>query len=268
MRKVSAAFRPKAFVFDLEGTLVDHKCRQAKIVEEALASQGIKLRFKISSIYFLRSFPEFHDKRDFFKAVLALNRQKSAIKILANASSAEAVKRIRRAINKLPAGGNEILESAVEKYSELRRNPSIYEELQKTIKGVCKMLEELHRKGVKIAVVSNANEAQAKALVEKHGLKLFIDVLVFDNGIIPKKPHPASILEAASALNVDVDDCVVVDDSVAGIEAGKRAGAALTVGVLTGNSTRKMLESSKPNLIIGSVGNLLKRLKISEIKCR
>jgi len=43
----------KAFIFDLEGVLVLHKKRQSAVIEKAFENNGIKLKFRIESIYFL-----------------------------------------------------------------------------------------------------------------------------------------------------------------------------------------------------------------------
>ncbi|WP_369975121.1 HAD family hydrolase [Thermobifida halotolerans] len=48
---------------------------------------------------------------------------------------------------------------------------------------------------------------------------------------LPGKPHPALFLEAARRLDVSPADAAVVEDSPAGVEAGRRGGFALVVGV-------------------------------------
>ena len=45
------------------------------------------------------------------------------------------------------------------------------------------------------------------------------------------KPDPALFLEAARRLDVPVHDTAVVEDALAGVEAGRRGGFGLVVGV-------------------------------------
>ncbi|MFP3712617.1 HAD family hydrolase [Puerhibacterium sp. TATVAM-FAB25] len=51
---------------------------------------------------------------------------------------------------------------------------------------------------------------------------------------LPGKPDPAVLLEAARRLGVGADAAVVVEDAEAGVEAGRRGGFALVIGVARG----------------------------------
>ena len=48
---------------------------------------------------------------------------------------------------------------------------------------------------------------------------------IFSTALVEKgKPHPDLFLFAAQKLNVDASKCIVVEDSIAGVTAGRRAG--------------------------------------------
>lgn len=51
-----------------------------------------------------------------------------------------------------------------------------------------------------------------------------IDKIVLDDGTLPGKPEPDIYLRAAENIGISPSDCVVVEDSVSGICAAKRAG--------------------------------------------
>jgi beta-phosphoglucomutase-like phosphatase (HAD superfamily) len=51
-----------------------------------------------------------------------------------------------------------------------------------------------------------------------------IDKIIYDNGLIPGKPAPDLYLQAARNLNLDPIECVVIEDSRAGIQAAFNAG--------------------------------------------
>ena len=51
--------------------------------------------------------------------------------------------------------------------------------------------------------------------------------IVYDDGNIPQKPHPAFYLEAARRLNLSPADCLIAEDSVTGIRSALAAGAEI-----------------------------------------
>ncbi len=97
--------------------------------------------------------------------------------------------------------------------------------------GVLTMLQNLRDSGVRTAIVTSSNMPKMNHLFESHPrLRELIDTLITDEDVTVSKPDPQGYLLAASRLGVEPQNCVVVEDSMAGIEAGKRAGAAV-VGV-------------------------------------
>ncbi len=95
------------------------------------------------------------------------------------------------------------------------------------------MVRRLRDVGIKTAVCSASRNCGA--LLEAAGIAgLFeaqIDGLVAEQLGLPAKPDPAVLLTAAHLLDVRPDRCVVVDDSPAGIAAGRNGGFALVIGV-------------------------------------
>lgn len=90
------------------------------------------------------------------------------------------------------------------------------------IKGVEDFLIRLKNKGVKIAVASSASTTTE--LLGKVGLTDYFDVVADGNLRLPKKPDPAVFLRAASLLGVEAKDCLVFEDSPAGLTAAENAG--------------------------------------------
>jgi len=64
-------------------------------------------------------------------------------------------------------------------------------------------------------------------------------VLVSSNAVKKGKPDPEPYLETARQLRLSAADCLVIEDSPAGVLAGKRAGAKV-IGVTTTNSAREL----------------------------
>jgi phosphoglycolate phosphatase len=74
------------------------------------------------------------------------------------------------------------------------------------------------------------------------------------------KPSPDSFLEGAKRLDIPIEDCAVIGDSILDIRAGKASGAK-TVAVLTGIFDESTLRKEKPDLVIKDITELPYYLK-------
>jgi HAD superfamily hydrolase (TIGR01509 family) len=93
----------------------------------------------------------------------------------------------------------------------------------KLLPGVLKWLQCFNSWGYRQAVASSAPPENVEALVDNLAIRKYFSALVTP-GSLPGKPNPAVFLLAASQLGVNPADCVVIEDSIPGIEAAKRAG--------------------------------------------
>jgi beta-phosphoglucomutase-like phosphatase (HAD superfamily) len=66
------------------------------------------------------------------------------------------------------------------------------------------------------------------------------------------KPDPEIFLKAAAKLHSDPAECVVVEDSIFGVQAARNGGMDC-IAVLTGVYNRMELEAAKPGLIVSSL---------------
>lgn len=89
-------------------------------------------------------------------------------------------------------------------------------------------LKTLREKGVKIALGSSSKNAPA--ILERIGLEEMFDAVSDGNGLEKFKPDPEVFLKAAEKLGLEPKDCLVVEDAVAGIDAGVAGGFA-TAGI-------------------------------------
>lgn len=88
--------------------------------------------------------------------------------------------------------------------------------------GVSGLLEALKQKGVRTAIGSSSRNTPV--ILEKIGMKDAFDAVADGNDIKNSKPDPEVFLVAAKKLGEAPENCVVVEDAFAGIEAAKRAG--------------------------------------------
>ena len=83
-------------------------------------------------------------------------------------------------------------------------------------------LSELRARGVLLAIGSSSRNTPL--ILEKTGMKQYFDVVSDGNNITRSKPDPEVFLKAAQFLNLAPADCLVVEDAVAGIDAGFSGG--------------------------------------------
>jgi HAD superfamily hydrolase (TIGR01509 family) len=90
--------------------------------------------------------------------------------------------------------------------------------------GAMEFLRFLKKNGYKTALATSNSRELVEACFKKHGLNEYIPVIVASGEVEHGKPAPDVFLKAASLLNSDPKDCIVFEDVIQGIIAGKSAG--------------------------------------------
>ncbi|CCQ96377.1 Beta-phosphoglucomutase [[Clostridium] ultunense Esp] len=88
--------------------------------------------------------------------------------------------------------------------------------------GVKEFLQELKNAGKKTALGSASKNAMT--IVTNTGLLPYFDAVIDGTKVTKAKPDPEVFLLGAKELDVEPKECVVFEDAEAGIEAAKRAG--------------------------------------------
>jgi HAD superfamily hydrolase (TIGR01509 family) len=110
------------------------------------------------------------------------------------------------------------------------RTYEIYEELVhghlKEINGARAFVYACKRSGLAIAIATSADKRKMMANLRELGFQQEdFDATVHGAEVKNNKPDPEIYLKAAQKVGIDPGDCLVVEDAVRGIEAGKAAGA-------------------------------------------
>lgn len=111
-----------------------------------------------------------------------------------------------------------------------RAKHEIYVERAATLKmrpGASAVLEALREAAIPFAIVSNSDRMIAEANLAATGLRMPGLVTVTRNDVRAGKPHPEPYLRGAWLLGVEPADCVVVEDSAPGAQAGLAAGMSV-----------------------------------------
>ena len=116
---------------------------------------------------------------------------------------------------------------------ELKRQEE--EMVYRLFPGVDRLVMSLKEASVPTAIVTSSNAAKMRHLFNAVPLlRDNIDTIITEEDVTNSKPNPEGYLKASERLGVDPSHAVVFEDSLAGIEAGRRAGAVV-VGVATTN---------------------------------
>lgn len=112
----------------------------------------------------------------------------------------------------------------------------------KILPGADELLKKLYGK-YKLALVTASTRLQAMAVLKRNKWVGIFDVVLGYDEYKIKKPNPISFLMAAERLGIDPGDCVVIEDSKNGTNAGKNAGMYV-IGVRAGNKLAQDLSAS------------------------
>ena len=78
-------------------------------------------------------------------------------------------------------------------------------------------LKALRASDIKLAIGSSSKNTQF--ILERIGLESFFDAVADGNCITHSKPHPEVFLKAAEMISLSPQECLVVEDAHAGVEA-------------------------------------------------
>lgn len=143
-----------------------------------------------------------------------------------------------------------------------RKQLLVEEELARTgvevFPGSIAWVRELREAGLKTGVVSSSRNCAA--VLEHAGITSLFDTRVDGETILelhlPGKPAPDSFLEAARRLGVPAQRTVVVEDAIAGVQAGRAGGFGLVVGIdRTGHADE--LAAQGADVVVSDLGEFV-----------
>lgn len=212
-----------AFIFDLDGTLVDSVYQHVLAWREALEYAGIEL------------------------SVWRIHRRIGMSGgLLVNALLRE-------------TGGQEVSQQQVREMQ--RHHTEAYARLASQVRllpGTRELLAYLASMGVPHAIATSGRVVSAGPIVERLGISSNVPLITRDQ-VAHAKPDPDLFLAAAEHLGVPIENAVVVGDSVWDILAARRA-RALGVGLLSGGYGQEELERAGAYRVYQDPADLLEHL--------
>ncbi|XP_078173595.1 bifunctional riboflavin kinase/FMN phosphatase-like isoform X2 [Carex rostrata] len=91
--------------------------------------------------------------------------------------------------------------------------------------GANRLIKHLRSNGVPMALASNSPKSNIETKIScRDGWKESFSVIVGGDEVEKGKPSPDIFLEAARRMNTEPSSCLVIEDSITGVTAGKAAG--------------------------------------------
>jgi beta-phosphoglucomutase len=221
---------PQAFLFDMDGTLVDNMHYHLEAWKKIAADAGSK-----------------KDEKAIYSSVYGKNTEILA-RILDDQNRSE-----------------EELKAMVVKKDALYRE--LYRPHLKLIDGVAEFLEDALQSGIKMAIASGSTPENIDLVLDGLNIRKYFGAIIGGAQVKKSKPDPSTFIQAAEKLGVLSEDCIVFEDVPQGVEAALN-GNMKAVAILT-THPRESFERY-PNLIevindyrVVSVGDLLYLSKAS-----
>jgi beta-phosphoglucomutase family hydrolase len=192
----------KAVIWDLDGTLINSVNQHWDAWREVMAEENITLTFE-----------------DFVADFGKRNDEILRGRIDAGMTDEEAAR---------------IALSKEEKYRHFIRAEGRTKGLA-LLPGAEHWLRQLKAKGWRQALGTSAPQGNIDAVFDVLKIEQFFDAVMSSEQVKAGKPAPDVFLAAAEKMHITPEDCIVVEDAPAGIEAARRAGMK-SVGVLTTHS--------------------------------
>jgi len=180
------ATEPAAVIFDMDGVIIDSQAAANRALVEAAAKHGVRLRV-------------------------------SELEDLVGASAEQFWRYVKEryalpeSIAYYAASYDE--NSEIAGYDETLLSP-----------GLSALLNELRAAGIALALATSGSRRRMNAVVDMYSLAQWLDVALCRDDVPHEKPAPDLFLAAASALSVEPEACLVVEDSAPGIAAARAAG--------------------------------------------
>ena len=177
----------KAILFDLDGTMLDNNGYHLLSWQEYLGRLGIRL------------------SSEDYKANVSGRTNRDAVEHIFDKKMSE--------------------EKAEHYYLEKEK---IYREMYapfiRPVAGLLELLQELQRNKVTMAIATSGIQLNIDFMFEHVPVKNYFDKVVNSTHISKGKPDPEIFIVTADSLNLKPVNCIVFEDSISGVEAGKAAG--------------------------------------------
>lgn len=196
-------YETRAFIFDMDGTLVDNMRFHTEAWGKMLSENGVEM-----------------NAHDFLvKTAGKTNREI------------------------MPTVFGDISDERIEELGNRKETlyREFFLEHRKTVDGAVEFLEKAESLGIKLAVATAAPIGNVEFILDGLDLRKFFGAVTTAADVTFGKPNPEIFLKSAEKLNVAPENCLVFEDAIGGFEAAHRA-QMKSIGITTVNSAEEILK--------------------------
>lgn len=115
---------------------------------------------------------------------------------------------------------------------------------------------------VKLAVISASKNCEyiMKAAGALEYFEVKVDGIVSEEQQLKGKPQPDIFLDASEQLGLDPSQCIVFEDAIAGVVAGKKGGFGLVIGVARNGGERDLINHGA-DFVVSSLNNVEQKIQ-------
>lgn len=107
------------------------------------------------------------------------------------------------------------------------------------IKGIESFLIELKNRNIQCALATSAPGENADFILDELKIRHYFSAVLDSSDVDKGKPEPEVYIKAAKALELPPSACFVFEDSLAGVEAGRRSGANV-IGITSTHTSEEL----------------------------
>ena len=214
-----------AFVFDLDGTLVETE--ELKALSYARAAAELRPDLNEGEVI------------EAFKDLVGLSRQEVAVGLMRRFGLEDAG-RTRMMGFGVDTPWQAYVQIRLRIYEKLVADPELV--LAQSYPHNIALLCDVRREGYPTALATQSHREQARRVLDILGLADEFDVVVTRDDVEHGKPDPEMHLLAARELGVGPEECLAIEDSPAGVKAALAAGAEI-VAVTTDLTRQKFRDT-------------------------
>ncbi len=118
----------------------------------------------------------------------------------------------------------------------------------KPLNGLTDLLQSIKNAGHKIALATSAPAENVELVLDKFEIYDFFDLIVDRPQVLNGKPDPEIYLTTVKGLSIEKINCVVFEDSIAGVISAKSAGL-MVIGVTTSHQPEELINKGAKTTI-------------------
>lgn len=120
------------------------------------------------------------------------------------------------------------------------------------VKGLINFLERLTHSNIPLAIATSAPPANVDFVLDRTNTRKYFSTILDERMVSRGKPDPEIYIKTAKALDLPNQQCIVIEDSLSGVAAGKSSGSKV-IGITT---THTREELSTTDLVIDDFDDL------------